>query len=88
MIDIIAWLIVGAIAGWLAGQMTQGGGFGVVGNIIVGLIGAVIGGFLAGALFGVDPMDGAFDLSTLITAVIGAVLLVIIVNAVTGRRAV
>ena len=43
---IIIWLIVGAIAGWLAGQIVKGGGFGLVGDIVVGIIGAVVGGWL------------------------------------------
>ncbi len=47
---IIAWLVIGAIAGWLAGQVVKGGGFGLIVDIIVGIVGAVIGGFLAGVL--------------------------------------
>ena len=45
---IIAWLVIGAIAGWLAGMLVKGGGFGLIGDIIVGIIGAVLGGWLAG----------------------------------------
>jgi len=48
---ILAWLIVGLIAGWLAGMVMKGGGYGVVGDIIVGVIGALVGGFLASWLF-------------------------------------
>ncbi|HVM88709.1 MAG TPA: GlsB/YeaQ/YmgE family stress response membrane protein [Puia sp.] len=44
------FIIIGAIAGWLAGQITKGGGFGLLGNIIVGILGAVIGGWIAHAL--------------------------------------
>jgi uncharacterized membrane protein YeaQ/YmgE (transglycosylase-associated protein family) len=84
LVSLLVWAIVGLIAGWLAGQVVRGGGYGVVGNIIVGLIGAMIGGFLAQALFGVDPTTG-LDISTIITATIGAVLFVILLNAVTGR---
>jgi uncharacterized membrane protein YeaQ/YmgE (transglycosylase-associated protein family) len=43
---IIVWLVIGAIAGWLAGQVVTGGGFGLVGDIIVGIIGAIVGGWL------------------------------------------
>ena len=85
LMSILVWALVGLIAGWLAGQFTKGSDFGLVGNIIVGLIGAVIGGFLAQALFGVDPVDG-LDISTIITAFIGAVLFVMLLNAVGGRR--
>jgi uncharacterized membrane protein YeaQ/YmgE (transglycosylase-associated protein family) len=47
---IIAWLIIGAIAGWLAGVLVKGGGFGLIVDIIVGIVGAFIGGWLAGVL--------------------------------------
>jgi len=47
---IIVWLIIGAIAGWLAGLLVKGGGYGLIGDIIVGIVGALIGGWLAGAL--------------------------------------
>lgn len=49
---IISWLIVGLIAGWLTGLVMKGGGYGLVGDIILGIVGALIGGFLASALFG------------------------------------
>ena len=48
--SIIVWLIVGAIAGWLAGMVVKGGGFGLIGDIVVGIIGAVIAGYLLPAL--------------------------------------
>ena len=47
---LLAFLIIGAIAGWLAGKLIQGGGFGLLGNIVVGIVGAVIGGFIFGFL--------------------------------------
>ena len=49
--SIIAWIVVGLIAGWLAGMVMKGGGYGVVGDIIVGIVGALVGGFLAAWLF-------------------------------------
>ncbi len=82
---IISWIIIGLIAGWLAGMVMKGGGYGILGDIILGIIGAIVGGFLAGALFGVeDPISG-FDISTLIVAFLGAVLVVAIVRALPGR---
>ncbi|MDB5442169.1 MAG: transglycosylase associated family protein, partial [Phenylobacterium sp.] len=48
--SLLAWLIIGAIAGWLAGTFVKGGGFGLLGDIVVGIIGAFIGGWLAGVL--------------------------------------
>lgn len=69
--------MVGAIAGWLAGLVVRGFGFGLVGNIIVGILGAVLGGWLLG-MAGVS--FGAGILSTIITAFIGAVVLLLIVR--------
>jgi uncharacterized membrane protein YeaQ/YmgE (transglycosylase-associated protein family) len=69
---IIAWLVIGAIAGFLAGKIVEGGGFGLIVDIIVGIVGAVIGGYLAGVL-GIS-IGGGF-ISSIIVAVIGAVIL-------------
>lgn len=77
---VIAWLIVGAIAGWLAGLMMEGRGFGVLGDIIVGIIGAFIGGFVL-ALLGIGGSAGL--LGSIVVAFIGAVILLAIVNALT-----
>lgn len=69
---LIAWLIIGAVAGWLAGTFVRGGGFGLIGDIIVGIIGAFVGGWLAGVLhIGV----GGGWISAIITATLGAVVL-------------
>jgi uncharacterized membrane protein YeaQ/YmgE (transglycosylase-associated protein family) len=57
LIVVIVWLVIGAIAGWLAGQIVQGGGFGLVADIIIGIVGSVIGGFLAAA-FGLNIGNG------------------------------
>jgi uncharacterized membrane protein YeaQ/YmgE (transglycosylase-associated protein family) len=84
--NIIAWIVLGAIAGYLAGFLVRGDeGLGVIGHIVLGIIGAIVGGFLASALFGIDAINGAFDLSSIVTAVIGAVIVVVVVNAATGR---
>jgi uncharacterized membrane protein YeaQ/YmgE (transglycosylase-associated protein family) len=76
--SLIVFLAIGAVAGWLAGALVKGGGFGLVGDIIVGIIGAVIGGWLFGALgIGVAGLLGA-----IVTATIGAILLLVIVRAI------
>ena len=86
--NIIAWLILGAIAGYLAGYLVKGDeGLGVIGHIILGIVGALVGGFLASVLFNINPVDGAFDISSIVTATIGAVLVVLVVGAVSGSRA-
>jgi uncharacterized membrane protein YeaQ/YmgE (transglycosylase-associated protein family) len=74
---IIAWLIIGAIAGWLAGVLVKGGGFGLIVDIIVGIVGAFIGGWLAGVL-GIHIGGGW--ISSIITAVIGAVILLFVIR--------
>ncbi|MGH8782362.1 GlsB/YeaQ/YmgE family stress response membrane protein [Paraburkholderia flava] len=74
---IIAWLIIGAIAGWLAGVLVKGGGFGLIVDIIVGIVGAFIGGWLAGVL-GIT-LGGGW-IGSIITAVIGAVILLFIIR--------
>lgn len=83
----LAWIVVGAIAGWLAGLLVRGDeGLGVIGHVVLGLVGALLGGWVVSQLTGNDPMDGVFDVSTIVTAVIGAVVLVLLVSAITGRR--
>jgi uncharacterized membrane protein YeaQ/YmgE (transglycosylase-associated protein family) len=74
---IIAWLAIGAIAGWLAGMLVKGGGFGLIGDIIVGIVGAVIGGWLAGML---GLHIGSGFISSLITATAGAALLIFVLR--------
>ena len=74
---IIAWLIIGAIAGWLAGVLVKGGGLGLIVDIIVGIVGAFIGGWLAG-LLGIHIGGGM--ISSIITAIVGAVILLFIIR--------
>ncbi|GAB7535435.1 GlsB/YeaQ/YmgE family stress response membrane protein [Burkholderia sp. 3C] len=71
------WLIIGAIAGWLAGLLVKGGGFGLIVDIIVGIVGAIIGGWLAAKL-GIAVGGGFF--ASIIVAVIGAVILLFIIR--------
>lgn len=79
---IILWLILGGIAGWLAGLIVRGSGLGIIGDVIVGVIGGFIGGFIV-SLFGGTGMTG-FNIWSLIVAIIGAVVLLLIVRLVTG----
>jgi uncharacterized membrane protein YeaQ/YmgE (transglycosylase-associated protein family) len=80
--SILVWLIVGAIAGWIAGAVVKGGGFGLVGDIVVGIIGAFIAGWLF-PRFGVHI--GAGIVSVIVSAAIGAIILLLIVRLI--RRA-
>lgn len=79
---IIVWLIIGAIAGWLAGSLIKGGGFGLIGDIVVGIVGAFIGGWLAGVL-GISIGGGL--IASIITATAGAIALILLLRVV--RRA-
>ena len=84
---IIAFIILGAIAGAIAKAILPGddpGGFIV--TTLIGIVGAILGGFLASAIFGGDPLDEFFDISTWLTAIIGAIVLLLIYRVVVGRR--
>ena len=70
------WIIIGAIAGWLAGKIMRGGGFGLLVNIIVGIVGAIIGGWV----FGLLGITAGGVIGTLITALVGAILLLWIIS--------
>ncbi len=82
---VIAWIVLGAVAGFIAESLT-GKKTGFVLATIIGIIGALLGGFLAKAVFRVQTLDTFFDLSTWITAIIGAVVLFFLLGAVRGRR--
>jgi len=85
---IISWLVVGAIAGYLAGFLVKGDeSMGVIGHIVLGIVGALVGGFLAGILLpgsGGDYISG-INFTTIIVAAIGAVIVVVGWNMLRGR---
>lgn len=84
---IIAFIILGLIAGIIAKQLMPGSDpGGIIITAIVGIVGAVLGGFLAGALFDADPLDEFFDISTWLTAIVGAIIVLFIYRLVTGNR--
>lgn len=80
---IVAWIILGLIAGWLAGLIMRGAGYGLLGNIVLGILGALIGGWITSALLGVDVTG--LDPISLVVAVFGAIVLIAIGRLVTGR---
>jgi uncharacterized membrane protein YeaQ/YmgE (transglycosylase-associated protein family) len=84
-VGIISWLVVGAIAGYLAGFLVKGDeGLGVIGHIALGIVGGLVGGFIAGALTGGDYTTG-INVVTIVVAIIGAVILVWGYNFIRGR---
>ena len=74
--DILWFLLIGLIAGWLAGQIMHGGGYGIIGDIVVGIVGSLIGGFLF-RLLGIAAYG---MLGSIVMAVIGAVVLITILR--------
>jgi uncharacterized membrane protein YeaQ/YmgE (transglycosylase-associated protein family) len=78
---IIAFLIIGIIAGWLAGKIIRGGGFGIIGNMAVGVVGAVIGGFI----FSFVGITTGGWLGSIATATVGALVLLFLVGLIKGK---
>ena len=81
---LLIWLVVGAVAGWLAGVIVKGGGFGLIGDIVVGIIGAFVGGWLLPKL-GVHLGGLTPIVATIASATIGAVVLLLLLRLI--RRA-
>lgn len=75
----IAWIVVGLIAGWLAGQVMKGGGYGILVDIILGILGGIVGGWIFGAL---GIWHGSGMIGSIIVAFVGAVILVAITRLI------
>jgi uncharacterized membrane protein YeaQ/YmgE (transglycosylase-associated protein family) len=84
-VGIIAWIVLGAIAGWIT-NLIMGGGEGVLATILLGIVGAVVGGFVAGTVLNVADVTG-INISSIIVAVIGAIVVVAIYRFFVSRRA-
>jgi uncharacterized membrane protein YeaQ/YmgE (transglycosylase-associated protein family) len=84
MIGILVWIVVGAIAGFVASKVLSGKGMGLLWDIVVGILGAFVGGWLA-SLVGLPVSPGTFTIGGLLSAFVGAVILLIIFRAVAGR---
>jgi uncharacterized membrane protein YeaQ/YmgE (transglycosylase-associated protein family) len=84
--SIIAWLIVGAIAGFVASRLVPGDeGYGVIGGLIAGIVGALLGGWLAGVILNESYMD-EFTIGSIVAAIVGAIIVVFLWNMVARRR--
>jgi uncharacterized membrane protein YeaQ/YmgE (transglycosylase-associated protein family) len=81
--DLLWFLIIGLVAGWLAGQLTKGGGFGLIGDLIVGVIGALLGGWLFGLMV---PRAGGIIGAWIAANTVGAVVLVLLLRLITERK--
>jgi uncharacterized membrane protein YeaQ/YmgE (transglycosylase-associated protein family) len=84
---ILGWIVLGLLAGAIAKAILPGDDpGGIIVTMIIGIVGALLGGFLGQVLFDVDTLDEFFDISTWLTAIIGAIILLLLYRLVTGRR--
>jgi uncharacterized membrane protein YeaQ/YmgE (transglycosylase-associated protein family) len=79
--EFLWFILIGIAAGWLAGQIMKGGGYGLVGDLIVGIIGALLGGWL----FGLTGISAAGLIGQLIVATIGAIVLIFLLRLITKK---
>lgn len=82
--SIIGWIILGLIAGWIASKIVDNQGQGLIINLILGIVGSIVGGWVFSAI-GAMPVTG-FNLWSLFVAVVGAVIVLVIYHAIAGRR--
>jgi uncharacterized membrane protein YeaQ/YmgE (transglycosylase-associated protein family) len=80
---LIAWIVVGLLAGWLAGLLMKGSGYGLLGDLLLGLIGSVVGGWLFGLILPAAEPSGL--IGSIIVATIGAIVLVAVVRLIRGQ---
>ncbi len=85
VMGILSWIVLGLIAGFLAGQFMKGGGYGLIGDIILGIIGALVGGFLSSQLLGIDV--NGFNIVSILIALVGACIVIAIGRMLSGNRA-
>lgn len=83
---LVTWIVVGLIAGWLAGMVMKGSGFGIIGDIVLGIIGALLGGFLASTVLGIPNALTGINFTTLLTAIVGAIIVVAVIRLLPHRR--
>jgi uncharacterized membrane protein YeaQ/YmgE (transglycosylase-associated protein family) len=81
---VLSWIVVGVIAGWLAGMVMKGGGFGLLGDIIVGVVGGLLGGWIATTFLHIGGLSG-IDLRSILIAFAGAIVLLLILRLIRIR---
>ena len=87
MINLLLWIIVGALAGWIASKiMKTDAEMGGVANIVAGIVGALVGGWIMRALFNTNVDPNGLNIGSILTAILGAVVVIAIYKAITGRR--
>jgi len=86
---ILSWIVVGLIAGWLAGLVMRGGGYGLLGDIIVGVVGGLLGGWIATSFMHIGATMNGINLESILVAFVGAVILLILLRLLNdGRRSI
>jgi uncharacterized membrane protein YeaQ/YmgE (transglycosylase-associated protein family) len=83
---ILSWVIVGLIAGFLAGQVMRGGGYGLLGDLIIGVLGGLLGGWIAFYFFNVGDTMSGINIVSILVAFVGAILLILILRMIGSRR--
>jgi uncharacterized membrane protein YeaQ/YmgE (transglycosylase-associated protein family) len=83
---ILSWIVVGLIAGWLAGMVMRGGGYGLVGDIIVGVVGGLLGGWIATTFLHIGADVNGINLESILVAFVGAIILLVLIRLVRGGR--
>jgi uncharacterized membrane protein YeaQ/YmgE (transglycosylase-associated protein family) len=83
---ILSWIVVGLIAGWLAGKVMSGGGYGLVGDIIVGVVGGLFGGWIATTFLHIGAGMSGINLESILVAFLGAVVLLVGLRLLSGGR--
>ncbi|MGD0003430.1 MAG: GlsB/YeaQ/YmgE family stress response membrane protein [Anaerolineaceae bacterium] len=89
IMGILSWIVVGLIAGWLAGMVMRGGGYGLIGDIIVGVVGGLLGGWIATSLLHIGAGMNGINLESILVAFVGAVILLVVLRLLNaGRRSI
>ena len=83
---ILSWIVVGLIAGWLAGLVMRGGGYGLIGDIVIGVVGGLLGGWIATSLLHIGAGVNGINLESILVAFAGAVILLVVLRLLNGGR--
>jgi uncharacterized membrane protein YeaQ/YmgE (transglycosylase-associated protein family) len=86
IMGILTWIVVGLIAGFLAGQVMRGGGYGLIGDVIIGVVGGLLGGWIGTTFLHISAAVNGINLESILVAFAGAILLLIVFRLVGGRR--
>ncbi len=78
--DVLSWIVIGLIAGWLASRLLQGSGFGLIGDTVIGVVGALLGGFIATQFFKIPHPLSGFNLETVLVAFLGSILVIFVLR--------